>query len=93
MNKQEIISNIAAEHGVTKVTAKKIFEQIFEDITVSVMSKKSDNKFQVPGFGSFKMDKRAARVGRNPRTGETMNIKAKKVIKFKASKTLTDKLN
>ena len=45
MNKQEIISNIAAEHGITKVAAKQIFEQIFEDITATIMSKKAENKF------------------------------------------------
>ncbi len=93
MNKQEIIANIAEEHGITKAQAKQIFEQIFEDITAAFMSKKTDNKIQVPGFGSFKMEKRPARTGRNPKTGESMKIPAKQVVKFTASKTLKDKIN
>lgn len=93
MNKQEIINNIAEEYGLTKVQAKAIFEQIFEDITAAFRSKKTDNKIQIPGFGTFKMDKRPARTGRNPRTGESMKIPAKQVVKFKASKTLSDKIN
>ncbi len=93
MNKAEIINNIAEEHGISKVAAKAIFEQIFEDITAAINSKQTDNKIQIPGFGSFRLDRRPARTGRNPRTGETMNIPAKNVIKFKVSKTLSDKLN
>lgn len=93
MNKQEIINNIAEEYGLTKVQAKAIFETVFEDITKAFMSKKTENKIQIPGFGTFKMDKRPARTGRNPRTGETMKIPAKQVVKFKASKTLSDRIN
>ncbi len=93
MNKTEIINNIAAEHGVTKVQAKAIFEQVFADIVAAMMSKKSGNKITVPGFGTFKMEKREARTGRNPRTGETMKIPAKQVVKFSASATLKEKIN
>ena len=93
MNKTEIINNIAAEQNVTKVQAKTIFEQVFEDIIAAMMSKKSGNKITVPGFGTFKMEKREARIGRNPRTGETMNIPAKQVVKFSASSTLKEKIN
>ena len=93
MNKQEIINNIAEKHGITKVAAKQIFEQVFDDILAAMMSKKNDNKIQVPGFGSFRIEKRAARMGRNPRTGESIKIPAKQVVKFKVSKTLSDKIN
>lgn len=93
MNKAEIINNIAEEHGITKVAAKAIFEQVFEDITAAMLSKTVGNKITIPGFGTFKMDKREARTGRNPRTGESMNIPAKQVVKFKASTTLTEKIN
>lgn len=93
MNKTEIINNIAEEHGISKVAAKAIFEQVFNDITEAVLSKKTGNKITVPGFGTFKMDKRPARTGRNPRTGEAMNIPAKQVIKFKAAIALTEKIN
>lgn len=93
MNKQEIINNISVEHGISKVAAKAIFEQIFEDIIEAIRSTKSDNKIQIPGFGSFSMKKRDARLGRNPKTGDSMEIAAKQVIKFKVSKTLSDKIN
>ncbi len=93
MNKQEIINNIAEEYGISKVKAKGIFEQIFEDITKAFTSKKTEYKIQIPGFGSFKMEKRAARTGRNPKTGESMKIPAKQVVKFSASKTLKDRIN
>ncbi len=93
MNKQEIIAKIADDYGISKVQAKAIFEQIFADITAAFRSKKTDNKIQIPGFGSFKMEKRPARTGRNPKTGESMKIPAKQVVKFKASKTLSDLIN
>ncbi len=93
MNKQEIINNIANEHGITKVAAKAIFEQIFNDIVEAVKSPETDHKIQIPGFGSFKVEKREAREGRNPRTGETMQIPAKHVIKFKPSSALKEKIN
>lgn len=93
MNKQEIINNISEEHGITKVAAKAIFEQVFSDIATAIQTKKNDNKIQIPGFGSFRMDSREARTGRNPRTGESMKIPTKKVVKFKVSKTLSDKIN
>ncbi len=93
MNKQEIINNIAEEHGITKIASKVIFEQIFTDITAALQSKQTDNKIQIPGFGTFRLENRPSRIGRNPRTGESMNIPAKNVIKFKASKTLTEKIN
>ena len=93
MNKQEIIANIAETHGITKIVAKQIFEQIFDDMVSSMMSSSSDKKFKIPGFGSFKIDERAARTGRNPRNGDLMNIPAKNVMKFKISKTLSEKIN
>lgn len=93
MNKAEIINNIAEEHGITKVAAKAIFEQVFADVTAAMMSKKAGNKITIPGFGTFKMEKRPARTGRNPRTGESMKIPAKQVVKFKASTTLSEKIN
>lgn len=94
MNKQAIITAISEEYDITKIQAKAIFEKIFEEIIVAVSSKdQPDNKIQIPGFGSFRMETRPAREGRNPRTGETMQIEEKQVIKFKASKTLLDRIN
>lgn len=93
MNKKELIDRLAEEYNISKKDAKAIFEQVFDDITAAFMSKKADNKFQVPGFGAFKMEKRPARTGVNPKTGEKMKIPAKQVVKFSASKTLKDKIN
>lgn len=93
MNKAEIINNIAEEHGITKVAAKAIFEQVFEDVVAAMTSKKAGNKITIPGFGTFKMEKRAARNGVNPKTGEKIKIPAKQVVKFKASSTLSEKIN
>ena len=93
MNKQEIIANIAETHGITKVVAKQIFEQLFDDMVSSMMSSSSDGKFKVPGFGTFRIDERKSRIGRNPRNGDPMTIPAKNVLKFKISKTLSEKIN
>ena len=92
MNKQEIIANIAETHGITKIVAKQIFDQIFDDMVSSMMSS-SDGKFKIPGFGSFRIDERASRIGRNPRNGDPMKIPSKNVMKFKISKTLSEKIN
>ncbi|BDU67475.1 MAG: transcriptional regulator [Candidatus Tyloplasma litorale] len=93
MNKQEIIDEIAKSYDLTKIQAKAIFEQIFDDIVNAVMSNKTDNKIQIPGFGIFEMKKRKAREARNPRTGEKVKVPAKKVFKFKPSETLKNKIN
>ena len=93
MNKQEIINDIAEEHDLTKIVAKSIFDKIFDDILEAAMSESTGNKFQIPGFGVFTIQTKEARMGRNPRTGESMHIPEKQVIKFKASKSLLDKIN
>ena len=58
-----------------------------------MLSSKTDYKIQIPGFGTFKMNKRKGRIGRNPKTGEPMEIPSKQVIKFKISKILAEKIN
>ncbi len=93
MNKQEIINNIAKDFDLSKIQARAIFEQIFKDITEALTSSKTDNKIQIPDFGTFKMEKRSERMGRNPKTGESMKIPAKQVVKFKISKSLEDRIN
>lgn len=93
MNKQEIINHIADEHGISKVAAKAIFELIFEDIVKTIESKKADNKMKLPGFGVISIQKRPARDGINPKTKQKIKIPAKQVVKFKASKTLLDRIN
>ena len=89
MNKAELVSKIAGDAGITKVQAASALDSFIEGVTKTL---KSGNKLILVGFGTFSVSKRAARNGRNPATGATIKIKAKKVAKFKASKELSGKL-
>jgi DNA-binding protein HU-beta len=82
MNKSELIENVAEQNGLTKVNAKKIVESVLENIAKGTREK---GKVSLLGFGNFSTTIRAARQGRNPKTGETLEIPAKEVVKFKAS--------
>ena len=86
MNKGDLINEVAKITG-TKKDAQAAVDCIFTTITKAL--KKSDTVTLV-GFGTFKVSKRKARTGRNPQTGETIKIKAKKVPKFIAGKALKD---
>lgn len=87
MNKSQLVDAIAAESKLTKIDAKKALEAF-----VSVTSKalKEGDKIALVGFGSFAVSEKPARSGRNPRTGETIQIAAKKTVKFKSGTELTD---
>lgn len=89
MNKAELVSKIADDAGITKVQAASALESFMEGVTKTL---KSGNKLILVGFGTFSVSKRAARNGRNPKTGATIKIKAKKVARFKASKELSGKM-
>ena len=89
MNKAELVSKIAEDAEITKVQASAALDSFMEGVTKTL---KSGNKLILVGFGTFSVTKRAARNGRNPSTGATIKIKAKKVAKFKASKELSGKL-
>lgn len=89
MTKAELISKMAKDAELTKVAASTALESFLEAVTKTL---KSGDKLTLVGFGTFSVSKRAARKGRNPFTGETIKIKAKKVAKFKASKELSGKL-
>jgi DNA-binding protein HU-beta len=88
--KAELIDAIASEAGVTKADAERTVAA-FIDIVVA--SAKKGEKVAWPGFGSFSTSKSAARTGRNPQTGEPVNIKASTRMKFTASSTLKAALN
>ena len=90
MNKKELVQTIAKEADVTIDNADKCLDALTKAITQSLA--KNDNVTLV-GFGTFQVKDRAAREGRNPKTGETIQIKASKVPSFKAGKTLKDKVN
>jgi len=90
MNKQDLISSVADQSGLTKADAGKAVEAVFDAITDAL---KKGNEVRLVGFGTFSVSKRKASTGRNPRTGETMAIKASSQPKFKAGKGLKDAVN
>ena len=90
MNKGDLISKIADTAGVTKSQAEDALNAVLDGITDSL---KSGESVTLVGFGTFSASHRAARAGRNPQTGETIQIAAKNLAKFKAGKKLTDALN
>jgi DNA-binding protein HU-beta len=89
MTKADLISKLAEDAGITKVQAKDALESLITNITKVL---KSGDKLTLSGLGTFSVSKRAARNGRNPLTGETIKIKARKVARFKAGKELKSKL-
>jgi DNA-binding protein HU-beta len=90
MNRHELIDALAAKTDSTKTGADRNIAALIEIITATL--KKGDNVSLV-GFGSFEVRKRAARVGRNPKTGAELKIKASKVPAFKAGATLKAAVN
>ncbi|MDO6851633.1 HU family DNA-binding protein [Priestia megaterium] len=85
MNKMELISTVATKANSTQKDATKAVNVVFETI-VSELAK--GEKIQLIGFGTFEVRERAERTGRNPQTGEEMQIPASKVAAFKAGKEL-----
>ncbi len=90
MKKSEIIETITTIKGLTKADVTRVFEATFNLIKEELVK---ENDVAVSGFGTFKKSERAARTGRNPQTGETIQISASKSVSFKASKTLKDEMN
>lgn len=86
MNKAQLIDAIAEKAGLTKADSKKALEAFVATIGETL---KSGDKVSLIGFGSFAVAERGERSGRNPQTGTTITIPAKKVIKFKAGNELT----
>ena len=87
MNKTELINAIAERSGLTKKDAEKALGATVDAITAALAA---GDKIQLTGFGSFEVKERAARVGRNPRTGEATEIPASRIPAFKAGKALKD---
>lgn len=90
MNKTELIDHIANNADISKAAAGRALDAVIDGIKRTL---KKGGTVAVLGFGSFAVSKRAARTGRNPRTGEEIKIKASKTAKFSASKALKDALN
>jgi DNA-binding protein HU-beta len=87
MTKAEIIDKMAQDADVSKAAANKALDSFIDSIKKTL---KKGNKVTLVGFGTFSVGKRAARKGRNPRTGETIKIRASKTPKFKAGKAFKD---
>lgn len=90
MNKNELIHSIAAESSMTKADTTKALDAFIASVTTAL---KKGDEIRLVGFGTFSVSKRAASMARNPRTGETIKVPAKKIARFKVGKTLQDSLN
>ncbi len=90
MNKSELVDFVAGQADISKSSAADAVDAVIDGITGAL--KKGDSVTFV-GFGTFSVGRREARDGRNPRTGETIKIKASNLAKFKAGKGLKDALN
>ena len=90
MNKSELIEHIAKNADLSKAEATRALEAT---LGIIKMTLRKGGAVNLMGFGSFHIGKRAARTGRNPRTGATLKIKAQKVPKFKAGKLLKEAVN
>jgi DNA-binding protein HU-beta len=90
VNKNDLIGVVAAETGLSKSDATKAVDCVFDSITTSL---KKGTEVRLVGFGTFAVAERAASKGRNPRTGDPIDIPASKQPKFKAGKALKDAVN
>ena len=90
MNKSDLIEAMATNAGVSKAAAGKALDAMMKSITGELMT---GGRVSLVGFGSFSVSSRAARDGRNPQTGATIKIPARKVIKFKAGSELKEAVN
>ena len=89
MNKTELIAAVAEKTGMTKKDAEKVVITVFDTVTETLAA---GEKVQIVGFGTFEAKKREARVGRNPKTNETIEIPASVAPAFKAGKSLKEAL-
>jgi DNA-binding protein HU-beta len=90
MNKAELVADVAERAGLTKKDAEKAVNAVVDSIEGALTK---GDKVSLVGFGTFEVRTRAARSGRNPRTGATLRIKASKVPAFKAGKALKDSIS
>jgi len=90
MNKSQLVDAMAKDAGISKSAAKKALESFLNNVEKSL---KKGDKIALIGFGTFSVQARKAREGRNPATGKTIKIPAKKVVKFKAGANLAKSVN
>lgn len=87
MNKNELVAKVADQSGLSKKDAEKALAAVLDTITAALVA---GDKVQLVGFGTFETKQREARTGRNPRSGETIEIPAASLPAFKAGKALKD---
>ena len=90
MNKTNLIDGMAEDAGISKAEAKKALESFLDNVGETL---KKGDRVSLVGFGSWSISKREAREGRNPQTGNTINIPAKNVVKFKPGTELQKSVN
>jgi len=90
MNKKQLIAKIATAHNQSKADAERAFDGI---ISIILDCLKGDEQVKIAGFGTYKVAKRKARIGRNPRTGEQIQISASQKVKFLPAKALKEMFN
>jgi DNA-binding protein HU-beta len=90
VNKTELVASVAEKTGLTKKDAEKAVNALFDSVQEALTA---GDKVQMIGFGTFEVKERAARKGRNPRTGQDIEIPASKNPVFKAGKALKDSVN
>jgi len=90
MNRSDLIKRLAARKNISYVVAKKIFQEIFESIADALVA---GSRVEIRGFGSFEDREYEEYEGRNPKTGEVLSVKSKKVPFFKVGKELKERIN
>lgn len=93
MNKEQIISAIAEKTGKTKKDSQEFVEALIDTLTEALSDESSEDSIQISPFGIFSVKIRKATTGRNPRTGEPIDIPEKRVVKFTPAKKLKDLVN
>jgi len=90
MNKSQLVDAMAQDAGISKAAAKKALDSFLSSVEKTL---KNGGKITLIGFGTFSVQTRKAREGRNPATGATIKIPAKKIVKFKAGSELAKSVN
>jgi DNA-binding protein HU-beta len=90
MTKAELIESVASKVDLPRATAERAVNTMFDEVTAAL---RQGDKVNISGFGTFSVSIRKARTGRNPKTGESIEIAASRAAKFKPGKTLKDEIN
>jgi len=90
MSKAEFVEAVAKRGNISKADAKRAVELVFDTIQAGIKGAKNGGKYQIGTFGTFTITKRGARLARNPRSGETIKVKASRSLRFKPAGALKD---